>query len=125
AENHDAINYESEDREATEVLRKLLPVLRSKLRKEDRLSISGPGILTAVIRAEQHGAELVSRRIQETAQATSVRLGLRGRKVNVTVVSSLLTFTLMEKSKKMAVSSPLIQTALIATRATNGKEDLS
>jgi poly-beta-1,6-N-acetyl-D-glucosamine synthase len=124
-ENQDAINHESEDREATEVVRKLLPVLRSKLRKEDRLSISGPGILTAVIRAEQHGAELVSRRIQETVQATSVRLGLRGRRVNVTVVSSSLTFTLVEKSKKMAVSSSVVQTALMATQATNGKADLS
>src|SRR5712692_6793418 len=58
-------NPEREDREATEAARKLLPVLRSRLHKEDKLSINGPGIMTAVIRAEQQGAELVARRIQE------------------------------------------------------------
>jgi hypothetical protein len=87
-----AVNPERTDREATETARKLLPVLRAKIRKEDKLSISGPGILTAVIRAEQHGADLVARRIRETAQATSVRIGMRGREVNITVAYSSLTF---------------------------------
>src|SRR5256712_4726258 len=49
------VNPERKDREATEAARKLLPLLRSKIRKGDKLSINGPGIMTAVIRAEQHG----------------------------------------------------------------------
>src|SRR5258708_8998783 len=69
ARGYDA-NPERHDREATEAARKLLPMLRTKIRKEDRLSINGPGIMTAVIRAEQHGAELVAKRIQEAVQMT-------------------------------------------------------
>ena len=91
AEKYD-VNPERKDREATEIARKLLPALRTKIRKEDKLSICGPGILTAVIRAEQHGAELVAKRIQETVQATPVRIGMRGREVNITVAYSSLTF---------------------------------
>src|SRR5713101_7746587 len=53
AEGYD-VNPEREDREATEAARKLLPLLRTKIRKEDKLSINGPGIMTALIRAEQH-----------------------------------------------------------------------
>ncbi len=130
-EHQDTINHESEDREAAEVLRKLLPVLRARLRKEDvlsvedTLSISGPGILTAVIRAEQHGAELVSRRIQEIVQVTPVRIGLRGREVRVEVAHSSLTFAFKAKSRRMTVSSPLVQTALMATQITNGEGNLS
>ena len=86
------VNPEREGREATEVARKLLPLLRTKIRKEDKLSINGPGIMTAVIRAEQHGAELVAKRIQEVVQATSVRIGMRGREVKITVAYSILTF---------------------------------
>src|SRR6266566_4203074 len=47
AEGYD-VNPEREDREATEAARKLLPMLRTKIRKEDKLSINGPGIMTAV-----------------------------------------------------------------------------
>jgi hypothetical protein len=87
-----AVNPEREEREATAIARKLLPVLRTKIRKEDKLSISGPGILTAVIRAEQHGAELVAKRIQEAVRATTVRIGKRGREVKITVLYGSLTF---------------------------------
>ncbi|HYU77268.1 MAG TPA: glycosyltransferase [Ktedonobacteraceae bacterium] len=123
-EDHDAVNSESEDREATEAVRKLLPLLRSKLRKEDKLSISEPGILTAVIRAEQHGAELVSRRVQEIVQATPVRIGMRGREVKIAVAYSSLTFAFKEKSRSITVSSPLVQQATIAAQATNSEGNL-
>lgn len=93
AEKHDT-NRERTDREANETARKLLSILRTKIRKEDKLSISGPGILTAVIHAEQHGAELVAKRIQETVQATPVRIGIRGREVKITVAYSSLTFSI-------------------------------
>ncbi len=99
----DDVNPEREDREASEAVRKLLPVLRSKLRKEDKLSTSGPGILTAVIRAEQHGAELVAKRIQQTVQATPVRMGMRGREVKITVTYSSLTFPLKANSESVVV----------------------
>jgi poly-beta-1,6-N-acetyl-D-glucosamine synthase len=108
AEGYD-VNPEREDREATEAARKLLPLLRTKLRKEDKLLINGPGIMTAVIRAEQHGAELVARRIQEVVQATPVRIGMRGREVKVTLAYSSLTFAFKAKNGGMTVSSPLVK----------------
>ena len=94
------LNPEREDREATEVARKLLPLLRTRIRKEDKLSINGSGIITAVIRAEQHGAELVAKRIQEAVQAAPVRIGLRGREVKVTFAYSILTFALKAKDRR-------------------------
>lgn len=99
------VSPERQDREATEAARKLLPLLRTRIRKEDKLSLSGPGIMTAVIRAEQHGAELVAKRIQEIVQATPVHRGMRGREVKITVAYSSLTFALQAKS--VTVSSPL------------------
>ncbi|HEU0003891.1 MAG TPA: glycosyltransferase [Ktedonobacteraceae bacterium] len=91
------VNPEREDRDAAEVARKLLPLLRTRIRKEDKLSINGSGIITAVIRAEQHGAELVAKRIQEAVQAAPVRIGLRGREVKITFACSILTFALKAK----------------------------
>ncbi len=99
----DDVNPEREDREASEAARKLMPVLRSKLRKEDKLSISGPGILTVVIRAEQHGTELVAKRIQQTVQATAVRIGMRGREIKITVAYSSLTFPLKVNSESVVM----------------------
>jgi biofilm PGA synthesis N-glycosyltransferase PgaC len=116
------LNPEGDDREATEAARKLLPLVRSKMRKEDKLSINGPGIMTAVIRAEQHGAELVARRIQEIVEATPVRTGMRGRKVKVTVAYSSLTFALKAKNGSVTVSSPLFAEAIIAAQAMNADE---
>ena len=113
------LNPERKDREAKEAARKLLPVVRSRIHKEDNLSINGPGIVTVVIRAEQQGAELVAKRIQETVQATPVRLGMRGREVKVTVAYSTLTFSLKAKEGSVTVSSPLFVEAMIAAQATN------
>jgi hypothetical protein len=121
AESYD-INLEGEDRRATEVARKLLPLLRTKLHKEDKLSINGLGIMTAVIRADQHGAELVAKRIQEIVQATPVRIGMRGREVKVAVAYSSLTFALKAKDEGVAISSPSSKKAMVAMQAvhTNG-----
>ncbi len=123
AEEYD-INPERKDREATEAARKLLPLLRTKIRKEDKLSINGPGIMTAVIRAEQQGAELVAKHIQEIVQATPVRIGMRGREVKVTVAYSSLTFALKAKSGGVTVSSPLVKEVVIAARVTNAEGNL-
>src|SRR6266702_3367847 len=120
AEEYD-VNPERKDREATEAARKLLPLLRSKIRKGDKLSINGPGIMTAVIRAEQHGAELVATRIQEIVQATAVRIGMRGREVKVTVAYSSLTFALKARHGGVTVSSPLIEETMIAAPTTENK----
>ncbi len=100
------VNPERQDREATEAVRKLLPMLRTRIRKEDKLSINGPGIMTAVIRAEQHGAELVAKRIQEAVQAAPVRIGMRGREVKITVAYSSLTFALKAKIGSVIASNP-------------------
>ena len=112
-------NPERLDREATEAARKLLPMLRARMRKEDKLSINGPGIMTAVIRAEQHGAELVARRIQETVQQIPVHIGIRNREVKVTVAYSSLTFALKAKSGNVTVSGPLIAETMMATETLN------
>jgi biofilm PGA synthesis N-glycosyltransferase PgaC len=117
-------NPERKDREATEIARKLLPILRGKIRKEDKLSINGPGIMTAVIRSEQQGAEIVAKRIQGVLQATSVRMGLRGRECKVTLAYSSLTFAFRAKDGSVSVSGPLLSETMIAAQATTGMNNL-
>ena len=85
-------NREREDREATEVARKLMPVIRAKLRKDDKLSVNGPGIMTAVIRAEQSGADLVAQRVKKVVEEATSRIGMRNREVKVAATYSTLTF---------------------------------
>jgi hypothetical protein len=110
------VHREREDREATEAARKLLPELRAKIRKEDKLSINGPGIMTAVIRAEQQGAEIVAHRIKQAVEATtSLRIG--GREVKVTAAFSSLTFSSKAANGKMTVSGPLMEETLLAALA--------
>ncbi|GAC1383341.1 MAG: hypothetical protein NVS4B7_14550 [Ktedonobacteraceae bacterium] len=104
---------EREDRHATEAARKLLPYLRTRLRKEDVLSVNGPGIMTAVIRAEQHGAEIVARRIKEAVESSSVRVGVRNREVKVTVAYSSLTFASKAPDGNVMVSGPLVDESLL------------
>ena len=113
---HNDVQREREEREANEVARKLLPVLKSKVRKEDMLSLNGPGIITAVIRAEQNGAELVAQRIKEVVETTPMRVGARGRSVNVTVAYSSLTFA-SPSNGSMTVSGPLVGEAAVASLA--------
>src|SRR5437016_219889 len=119
---HNDVQREREDREATEAARKLLPLLRTKLRKEDKLSINGPGIMTAVIRAQQHGAELVARSIKEVVESTPVRVGARGREVKVTVAYSSLTFASQTPNGGMTVSGPLIEEAMVEAFVPNTTE---
>jgi hypothetical protein len=108
---------EREDRHATEAARKLLPYLRSKIRKEDMLSVNGPGIMTAVIRAEQRGAELVAQRIKKAVEASPVRVGVRNREVKVTVAYSTLTFASKVPNGDMTVSGPLLDEAMVKALA--------
>jgi len=112
---------EREDHEATEVARKLLPYLRTKIRKEDKLSVNGSGIMTAVIRAEQHGAEIVAQRIKAAVEASTARVGMRGREVKVTVAYSSLTFASKASGGNVTVSGPLVDQAVIAALAGNGE----
>jgi biofilm PGA synthesis N-glycosyltransferase PgaC len=98
---------EREEREATDVAKKLLPLLRTHLRKEDTLSINGPGIMTAVIRAEQHEADAVASRIKAAVEETPVRLG--GRQRAVRVAYSTLTFTMQNAHGGVTVSGPLVE----------------
>jgi biofilm PGA synthesis N-glycosyltransferase PgaC len=108
------VHREREDREATEVARKLVPYLRTKVRKEDMLSVNGPGIVTAVIRAEQSGAFLVAERIKKAVEESPVRVGTRGREVNVSVAYSSLTFASKASDGAVTVVGPLIDEAVIA-----------
>ncbi len=111
------IHREREDREATEVARKMLPFLRTRVRKEDKLSINGAGIVTAVIRAEQHGAEIVAQRIKQAVESTPVRVGVRNREVKVTVTYSSLTFASKASDGSVRVSGPLVDESMIAALA--------
>jgi len=97
-------------RDNVEAVHKLLPLVRARIRRGDRLSVSGPGIVTAVIRLEQHDAEVIAKEIQDAVQATPVHLGIRGREVRVAVAYSVLTF--LAKKGGVTVSKPLIREAL-------------
>jgi len=116
------VHREREDREATEVARKFLPSLRNKIRKEDKLSVNGPGIMTAVIRAEQHGAEIVARRIKDAVEGTTVRVGVRNREVKVTVAYSSLTFASKASNGDVTVSGPLVDQSMMAALMSNNGE---
>jgi hypothetical protein len=111
------VHREREEREATEVARKLVPYLRTRIRKEDKLSVNGPGIMTAVIRAEQHGAEIVAQRIKAAVEGSTVRVGVRNREVKVTVAYSSLTFASKAPDGNVTVSGPLLDEAMIAALA--------
>lgn len=115
--NGSDVQREREDREATEAARKLLPQLRTLLRKEDKLSINGPGIITAVIRAEQHGAEQVARSIKQAVESTPVRVGIRNREVQVTVAYSTLTFAPKAANGQVTVTGSHIDENMLASLA--------
>lgn len=118
---HTDINREREEHEATEAARKLLPYLRTKVRKEDNLSINGPGVMTAVIRAEQQGAEIVAQRIKAAVESSTVRVGARGREVKVSIAYSSLTFASKAPNGDMTVSGPLLDEQMITPGAANSK----
>ncbi|HEY5004257.1 MAG TPA: glycosyltransferase family 2 protein [Ktedonobacteraceae bacterium] len=103
----DDLNREREDREATEVARKLLSPLRACIRKKDKLSINGPGIVTVVICAEQSGAEIVAQRIKKAIENSAVTVGLRKREVKATVTYSSLAFTKGFPQGESGVSSSI------------------
>lgn len=118
------IQREREDREATEVARKLLPYLKTLLRKEDKLTANGPGIMTAVIRAEQHGAELVAKRIKKAVEDASVRVGMRGREVKAKVTYSTLTFASKQTNGSVTINgSPVDESVLAALSAMSTTEN--
>ena len=116
-DEEDDVNPERKDREITSMARKLLPALRARLRKTDKLSINGPGIMTAVIRADQHGADVVAQRIQEIVQAASARLEIRGHSASIAVASSTLTFPLNGKAADTTITNPSIEERVMAAPA--------
>ena len=119
---HNDVNREREEREATEAARKLLPYLRSRVRKEDNLSINGPGVMTAVIRAEQQGAEIVAQRIKAAVESSTVRVGTRGREVKVAIAYSSLTFASKAPDGNMTVSGPWLEEQSLPALAINKEE---
>ncbi len=80
--------------------------------------------MTAVIRAEHQGADLVAKRIQQVVQATPVRIGMRGREVTIRLAYSSLTFTFEAKDGRVTVSSPWVKEAMIATQAIKSEGNL-
>lgn len=108
------VYQESGDHQASEATRKLLPLVRGRIRREDKLSISGPGIVTAVLRVEQQEAEAIAMDIQETVQSTPVHLGIRGREVRVAVVYSVLTFV-KARTGDVTVRGPALPEAVSAS----------
>ena len=119
---HNDVHREREEREATEAARKLLPYLRTRVRKEDNLSINGPGVMTAVIRAEQQGAEIVAQRIKAAVESSTVRVGSRGREVKVTIAYSSLTFASKAPDGNMTVSGPLLDEQTVPALAIKNEE---
>ena len=104
--DHSDMLREREEHEATEAARKLLPAMRARLRKEDLLSVNGPGIITAVLRADQRGAEIVARRMKSIGETTSVRVGVRSREVRVSIAYSTLTFALQAGNDEVTITGP-------------------
>jgi poly-beta-1,6-N-acetyl-D-glucosamine synthase len=116
---------EGEDRAASEAARKLLPLLRTSLSREGKFMINGPGIMTAVIRAEQQEAESAAKRIQEIVQATPVRIGMAGREVKVMVTYSSLTFPLRVQNGSMTVSHSHMHQTMMPVQAAQTEGVLS
>ncbi len=110
---------EREEHESTEAARKLLPLVRTRLRKGDALSINGPGIMTAVMRADQQEAQQVAEQIKQAVESTTVRVGARGNEVRVHVAYSSLTFAAQDNGAGMKVSGPLKEEAATVFAVTN------
>lgn len=72
-----------QERGMLRLLRKLLPVLRRYVRKDDHLSINGHNTLVALLNADQDGAQLIAQRLkrvienQPIATARNQRLRLK------------------------------------------------
>ncbi len=59
---------EMEKRGTLRLLRKLLPVLRRYVRKDDHLSINGHNTLVALLNADQDGAQLIAQRLKRVIE---------------------------------------------------------
>jgi hypothetical protein len=80
--------------------------------------------MTAVIRAEQHGAEIVAQRIKEEIEAATVRVGMRNREIKVAVAYSTLTFASKVTNGNVTVSGPLLNETIMAAMAAHGGKEL-
>ena len=78
--------------------------------------------MTAVIRAEQQGAEIVALRIKTAVESSKVRVGTRGREVKVTIAYSSLTFASKAPNGNMIVSGPLVDEQMVASIEANNQE---
>lgn len=69
------LSHRQEERSTLRLLRKLLPVLRHYVRKDDHLSINGHNTLVALLNADQEEAKLIAlrlKRVIESQLATAV-----------------------------------------------------
>jgi hypothetical protein len=78
--------------------------------------------MTAVIRAEQQGAEIVAQRIKAAVESSTVRVGTRGREVKVTIAYSSLTFASKAPDGNMTVSGPLLDEQIVSALAADHEE---
>lgn len=66
---------EYEERVMLRIMRKLLPVLRCYVRREDALSLNGANTLVAVLNADRQGAELMALRLKHIIASQHSLLG--------------------------------------------------
>jgi len=69
---------EREERSMIQVTRKLLPLLRRHMRRDDLLSLNGADTLVAVLNAERSGAELIALRLKQVIEEQHVSIGKEG-----------------------------------------------
>ncbi len=71
--NEGSLASRQEERGTLRLLRKLLPVLRRYVRKDDHLSINGYNTLVALLNADQDGAQLIALRLKRVIENQPVK----------------------------------------------------
>lgn len=69
------LHYKLEERITQDMVRKLLPVLRHYLRKDDQLSINGNNTLVALLNADREGAALIALRLKRVMENQLLSIG--------------------------------------------------
>ncbi len=70
--NEGSLTNGQEERRTLRLLRKLLPVLRRYVRKDDHLSINGYNTLVALLNADQEGTQLIALRLKRVIENQAV-----------------------------------------------------
>jgi len=89
--SQDDFQREREERLVMQAMRKLLPLLRRYMRKDDLLSLNGANTLVAVLNAERNGAELIATRLKQVFEAQYIPLSKK-RLARLLVTSHAVSF---------------------------------